>query len=372
MSNIIVKPEINQALVELAGIDTNDLAGGVDGGYAVLKFRSSKWRISYGGTTELITGNTGEPVPSLQVVLVRGSKALAKSYYASKYEEGSDDAPDCWSMDGVRPDPQVANPISPGCAACPMNAFGSRAINTPGGTGRGKACQDVRRIAVVPEGDLSNERYGGPMLLRVPPASLGDLAKFAKALAAENYPYNAVVTQLGFDAEASYPKLTFRAVRPLSQDHQDQLIELLQDPEFCGKVDHILNRNEEAPAAPAPAPAPAAPAPAARAQAAPAAPRAQAAPAAQPSLFDNAPVAPAKAAAGQPAGGLFEQAAPPAAAAQARAAPRRGRPPNPPKPAAAPPAPAPAAQPPMASDAGDDEPGEDAIDAILEGLGLSN
>lgn len=346
--NALINADVNRELIAVSGADADDLSSGVGGGYAVLKFRASKWRLSYGGNEEpIINKTTGDTVPSLEVVLVKGSPVLAKSYYKSKYVEGSNEAPDCWSMDGKRPDSQVVHPVSNGCAACPMNAFGSRVSDTQS---KGKACQDVRRVAVVPANDMRNEAMGGPMLLRVPPASLADLAKFSKDMKANGYPYNAIVTRLGFDPEASYPKLTFRAVRPLSAEQQAELVQLLQEPEFSEKVDRILDKMEDAEPVAAPVAA-AAPAPAPVQAPAPAPAPVQA------SMFEE-PVAPAPQAAPKPRG---RPKATPALAAQPAASPFEQAP----QVRTAPPAA-------IVSEEDDASPDDASVASILEGLGLSS
>ena len=64
---------------------------------------------------------------------------------------------------------------------------------------------------------MQNEYYGGPMLMRVPPASLADVKAYSDKLQQIGYPYYGVVTRIGFDPTAEYPKLTFTPVRALSE-----------------------------------------------------------------------------------------------------------------------------------------------------------
>lgn len=232
-------PKVPARLAQtIGGLDANDdLSSGVSGGFAVMSYRGSKWRVKHGGEETLVTNDDGEAAPSIQVVLLRANRHISKNYYPGKYVEGSNDTPACWSVDGVRPDAGVPTPQSQTCAACKWNAFGSRMTDD----GRkAKACGDSRRLAIVPMNDLSNEIYGGPMLLRTPAASLSDLATYGKAMKAKGYPYNTVVTRVGFDNDAAYPKLTFKPVRILNAQEETQLLELLADPEFGGKVTTVL------------------------------------------------------------------------------------------------------------------------------------
>lgn len=235
---VVLKGPMSKALAARFDEDLNDdLTSGVSGGFAVMSFRGSKWRVKHGGEETPIVDQDGEAVPSLRAVLVKANRNISKVYYAKKFEEGSLDEPDCLSIDGIVPDPGVQNPVSKQCATCPKNAFGSRITDSGK---KAKACSDNRRMVIVPEGDLANERFGGPMLLRIPPASLADLAAFGRKVKQAGYRYNTVVTRIGFDMDAAYPKLNFRAVRPLSDEEANELVGLLDDPDFQSKMEAIL------------------------------------------------------------------------------------------------------------------------------------
>lgn len=216
----------SRALVE-AGID-NALGEGIRSSYAILSIKAGKWRIKYKGAETLITQfnpQTGqnEPVPSLEVVIVKANPFLNKQYYAGKYAEGSNAKPDCYSLDGKVPSPQVEHPVFSNCTMCPKNQFGS--LIGENGT-KQKACRDTKKLAVVPLADLRNESMSGPMLFRVPPSSLKDLSTMADAMKARGYPYNSVAVRLGFDMEASHPKPTFKAIRPLTDPEAEIILEL--------------------------------------------------------------------------------------------------------------------------------------------------
>lgn len=315
----------NQSVVPFAGgkvpaalrdvmTEADDLSAGVSGGFAVMSFKGSRWKIKYQGEEHQILNSDGDPVASLEAVLLKANPHITKNYYEKGYTEGAAEAPDCFSLDGVRPDPGVEKPQSDACARCPKNVFGSRI--TPAGK-KAKACQDNRRLAIVPAADLENETFGGPMLLRVPAASLADLALMGKNLKARGFPYNAVTVRIGFDMDVAYPKLTFRPIRPLTDEEAVTVRELLHDD----KLERILAEAVE---------------------------------------LRDAPVEEAE----EPKDDLFEQpvAAKPAAPAP-KAAPAKAAA----KPAAAKPAPKPAAKP--AAVAGDgDLSGEDSLDADIRGI----
>lgn len=232
------KAKVPAALANVLGEDANDdLSSGVSGGFSVISFRGSKWRVKHSGDETLLRDAEGEVLPSIRVLILKANRHISKNFYADGFVEGSADAPDCFSMDGVKPDPSVENPVNPQCADCPKNQFGSRITDTGS---KAKACSDNRRIAVVPEGDYANEQFGGPMLLRVPAASLSELAKFGKAMKGKGFPYNTIITRVSFDPDTAYPKLNFNAVRPLNDDEAAEVVGYLQDDEYRQKLDFIL------------------------------------------------------------------------------------------------------------------------------------
>lgn len=302
--------------------------------FAVISYKGRNWRIKYRGEEEPVMDpqRPDAPAPTLDVIVVGCAEHISKQWFARSYVEGSDSAPDCFSLDGITPDvssPQRQNPV---CHTCPHNQWGSRM--TQDGR-KAKSCQDSRRVAVVPAGDIENEVFGGPMLLRIPPMSLGNLATYAGALSRRNAPIEGVVTRLGFDWQVAYPQLTFSAERWVTDGEADQIVGATGDGGICAhplihrllydtlpEVSEATGAQEESsdalpPAQPAPAPAPAAP------PAAPAPAPAAAAP--EPAPTPAPTPAPAPAAAPAPrrrTAGFAAPAAPGAApVAQAAAAP---------------------------------------------------
>jgi hypothetical protein len=127
---------------------------------------------------------------------------------------------------------------------CPHNKFGS------GKEGRGKACSDSKRLAIVPASNLANEAYGGPMLLRVPAASLKELKAFGDLMSSQGFPTGSYQMRISFDAKESYPKFLFNAIRPLNDEESDLVLEM-QGSEAVARV-----LADDLPAVAAPAAAP--------------------------------------------------------------------------------------------------------------------
>jgi hypothetical protein len=303
----------------------DDLSAGVQSSYGIVGYRGKVWRLKYrGDETDLMRDDGDGPRASIEVVLLRAATHLSKIFYKNGYIEGSTEAPDCFSNNGVTPDMGAKERQAATCAACPRNAWGSRI--TPAGK-QGKECSDSKRVVVAPLGDLNNEAYGGPMLLRVPAASLQDLAQFGQKLGQLGYPYYAVGARISFDTKEAFPKLLFSAIRPLTDPEAELVIQLRDD----ARTARVLG-DSEVPSAVTPAvPSPQSvfeqpPAPAAVQQAAPV-------------------VAPTPVVAPAPVAGFGAPAVQPPAAAETPAATRRR---NYNKQQAAAPTPAPAAVQPAA------------------------
>src|SRR4029453_5583633 len=115
----------------------------------MLSIKGKVFRIRVDGNeTPFIDQQTRQVIPYLDVVLANASRLISKAYYIKQFNDESFEPPDCWSLDGVRPDPSVANKVNPTCANCPKNAFGSAPSRNPEeGKRGGKACADARRIA---------------------------------------------------------------------------------------------------------------------------------------------------------------------------------------------------------------------------------
>jgi len=206
----------------------DDLGAGVASSYAVVGYRGKVWSIKYQGDEKQLMREDGDgPRNSIEVILVKSSPAISKIFYRAGYVEGSNAAPDCWSANGQVPDGSVLNKVSPTCATCPMNAWGSRV--TEAGK-QNKACADSRRVAVVPLNDIHNELFGGPMLLRIPAASLKDLKAYGTLLDSHGFKYYAAATRVSFDPAEAFPKMVFTALRSLTNEEASLIKELREDP----------------------------------------------------------------------------------------------------------------------------------------------
>lgn len=217
----------------------NVLGAGISGGFAVVGYKGKTWSVRRSGEDEILMRDDGDgPRSSIDVAIVSSAKVLSKTWYEKGYVEGSSAPPDCWSGNGVAPNPTSPKLQSPTCATCPRNVWGGKITEN---NKRTKECGDAKRLAVVFVDDIVEEDTE-PMLLRTPAASLADLSAYGAELSKLGYPYNSVVTKITFDPEESYPKFMFTAVRPLTDEEGAKVLEMAGE----ALVDRILDESNEA------------------------------------------------------------------------------------------------------------------------------
>jgi hypothetical protein len=228
------------ALAAQSKVDPRSLAAGIKPAFGSVTFKGKTWGIRHRGTTHPLlvkdpqTGQILGSAPSLDIVILKSATAISKAYYIEKYQENDYKAPDCWSTNGQVPDPASPVKQSNTCRGCRWDAFGSRMTED---NRKGKACQDAKRLAVVPAADLKNEFFGGPMLLKLPPSAFAGFSELEAALLQQGYEYFSVVLRLTFDHQVAYPKIVFTPIGVLN-DYQMQEVLNLQELDV---VDRILS-----------------------------------------------------------------------------------------------------------------------------------
>lgn len=184
----------------------SDLTAHQSQSFPVLSIKGKVFSIVRGTERQIVPNpkDPESPATRLPMIIVKANKNKAKSYYASAFKEGAEDVkPTCFSNDGIRPDPQAEHPQCTSCAKCKWNVFGT--ARGDNGAGKGKACADAVRVAVVPATGPFTEAY----LLRVPPASIKALGEFGSFCEKRKIPHQAVVCELSFDQEQATPRLVF-------------------------------------------------------------------------------------------------------------------------------------------------------------------
>jgi len=180
----------------------------------------------------------------------------ANAYWATLPEErGGVEAvpPDCWSLDGLKPAPDVERPQAESCVArrgasgktyagCPLNEWGSA-----GDGSRGKACKNMVRLYLIVPGNAL------PVRLVLPPTSIRNWGNYLTSLANAQVPVRAVVTEFGLEkintGSNVYSQVTFkRASEPCSIEEAKLLAAYLQElrPAMRGQQITLADYIEEA------------------------------------------------------------------------------------------------------------------------------
>ncbi|MFM6959535.1 MAG: hypothetical protein ACKOW0_00730 [Schleiferiaceae bacterium] len=156
------------------------------------------------GRYRLVEDGVETPVGvTLDTIIVGANPRVSKVFYAKQFDASASDVrPDCWSNDGLKPDASVQAPVHTGCADCPNNVLGSKVL--PSGA-KSKMCADQRHLAVVAAADPSKV-YS----LTVPVSGMKALREYFKELGNYGIGPEEVVTELGFDDAASFPKIVFK------------------------------------------------------------------------------------------------------------------------------------------------------------------
>ena len=240
-----------QALAGFQSVGKDLAAQATSAGHPRISIKASRFRLVDVQGDEVVVQTT-----YLDVIIVDANPYKTKTYYAAQYNPAETDfkSPDCFSNDGAGPSANSTSPQCGSCAACPHNVWGSKI--TPSGA-QTKACSDSQRLAVI----LADNPDGPVYELKVPAASISNIANYAKTLAQRGIPIPGIVTRVEFDTKSDFPKLTFTPKGWASPEQVASVTELMGSDE----VNACTGRNEKVqtaqpvvakPAAPAPTPKP--------------------------------------------------------------------------------------------------------------------
>jgi hypothetical protein len=194
-----------------------------------LSTKGKKWTLNRGEQSYQFEKNR-VPQP-IEIVLADSSDKTHKAYFKGGYVDGANRKPDCASVDGFKPYVPKEQRVSEFCGPCPMNRMGSATTVSKAGGRPGKACKDVRVLAVVLDFDLEALDIG-PISLRLPFTSHAPLADYIGVLdrmPGGGFDPDQVVTRAYFDPEATHQVVKYEFVRPLTDDELDAIDEMKKD-----------------------------------------------------------------------------------------------------------------------------------------------
>lgn len=205
-----------------------------------LSIAGKKFSMKIGGETTILTkvdSETGEKVnlQFVNVVVLDQNPNRSRTFFAKEYVSGENQAPECYSSDGKKPDADVKTPCAATCAACPNSVKGSRIRNGK----EGYACESKKRLAVWPSAMLAKDIGLPPLQLILPITSVWDKENKQNDaegwFAWDNYVdmlrgmgvthTGQIVTRIKFD-NTEHPKLLFKAIRWLDDAEHAQFREI--------------------------------------------------------------------------------------------------------------------------------------------------
>ena len=120
-------------------------------------------------------------------------------WYKERYDPNNPSTPHCYALgetdEDLRPHPEAAEPQSDTCATCPKNEWKS----DPGG-GKGKACKNVRRLALMSADDAKAPETiakAEVVMAKLPVTSVRNWSSYASQIAnVLKVPPLAVITEI--------------------------------------------------------------------------------------------------------------------------------------------------------------------------------
>ena len=219
-----------------AGLRPEDesLAEGIGSSYGVINYKGKVWSLRYRGEKHMfVRPDDGTPSNYIDVVMLQSARMKSKSYY-KKFVDGSSEGerPICASIDGIAPDDDVQQKQAATCALCPRTEW---KMQDNGKMGR--ECQDYKRLAVLLMPIQTQAIFGKanalmePVFLRVPPASLNNLAKMGEQMDHLGHHYSTYVTRITFDPTKAHPEMVFHALQKLTDAEAPVVLPMREDPQ---------------------------------------------------------------------------------------------------------------------------------------------
>ena len=166
-------------------------------------------RIGTNGKVFALPSGLNNPGPLGVVIL---DFRITHAYYPGMYDANDIKPPVCWSIGSTldsMPDDSVKDPNAASCSECMFNQFKSAP------NGKGKACKEGRRLAVVPlDATLDTDVW----TLDVSPMGIKSFEGYATRLNSNDMTLIEVCTQVAFNPKQAYPSLVFG--NPVTLDNE--------------------------------------------------------------------------------------------------------------------------------------------------------
>lgn len=186
-----------------------------------------------------------KPIPGNKLNVIVLDAIMENKYFPNKFDPAAKESPACYAFgrdeDTMAPHKNAEAPQHSACAGCPLNEWESS------DTGRGKACKNGRRLALITEGDLKNIEDAEVAYIAVPVTSVRGWAQYVRSVGEQvNRPTMGVVTELSVvpDQDTQF-KLQYKFVGKIEDRATDFDVEALMQKadEVAGKIDFPYPKN---------------------------------------------------------------------------------------------------------------------------------
>lgn len=164
----------DEELAKIAGATRAVAKQAASSGGKMINTAGGRWKID------------GKPIKSTNVDFIILDNILVNALYEGSFDPNNPASPICFAMgrdlEDMAPHKDSTKPQHKTCDGCPKNDWGSA------DTGRGKACKNTIRLAVVPPDSMSNNAVEKAEIhyLSVPPTSTKNWASYTEELADEH------------------------------------------------------------------------------------------------------------------------------------------------------------------------------------------
>lgn len=170
----------------------------------------------------------GNALPNNEMAVIICDSRIVNEWYDQPFDEKESRSPVCFALgqddNTIAPHEDAPNPQSDACKECALNKYGTADV------GKGKACKNTRRLALIPAGNLDKDGnldlYEPEYMeqaafgwMKVPPTSTRGYAAFVDQLkTAFKRPPHAFVTHIKVEGDRkNVVKVSFNAIYDIRQ-----------------------------------------------------------------------------------------------------------------------------------------------------------
>lgn len=197
---------------------------------------AAKTEESVGGGGQFISTKSGQlsfdgaEIPGNKMRVVVIDHILENAAFEGRFDPDAPQSPVCFAFgrdaDEMVPHDNSVDKKNDTCSGCPLNEWGSA------DQGRGKACKNIRRLALITEDQLEDIASAQPVFIKVPVTSGKAWAGYVKQLNSTlGRPPLAVVTEISLVPD---PKTQFKM--------QFKLCEEIEDGDVIGDLIQLYER----------------------------------------------------------------------------------------------------------------------------------